>query len=80
MAPKRLKEKLAIDTGESSNPYLHQRNEHIRENNMKLYSLGLPSMLLPVGGMINFPKKKYTASHPNDTPAENLRGQMIFFP
>ena len=56
MAPKRKKEKLAIDTGESSNPYLQQGNEHIRENNMKLHSLGLPSMMLPVGGTINFQK------------------------
>ena len=79
MAPKRKKEKLAIGTGESSNPYLQQRNEHIRENNMKLHSLGLPSMLLPIGGTINFPKKKFTTSHSNDTPCENLRGQMIFF-
>lgn len=78
MAPKRKKE-VAIDTEESSNPYLQQRNERIRQNNMKLHSLGLPSMLLPVGGTINFPKKKFTASHSNDTPGGNLRGQMIFF-
>jgi hypothetical protein len=57
MAPKRKKEKLAIDTGESSNSYLQQRNEHIQKNNMKLHSLGLPSMLLLVGETINFPKK-----------------------
>ena len=57
MVPKRKKENFAIDMGESSNPYLQQRNEHILENNMKLHSLGVPSMLLPVGRTINFKKK-----------------------
>ena len=79
MAPKRKKENLLLIRGNQAIPTFSKEMSISEKITWSFIPWAYPRCCFLLVERSIFQKKTFTSSHSNDTPGENLRGQMIFF-